>query len=213
VDTAIRPPAPSNGKTPDVRRPRRRWLRWVLVGLVLILMAVATTGIVLVSNYQPFDAGYKQYGPPPDVSATVTRIDWLGVPPNVQTFHIQAKEGLTFVYRFSIWNRGPVPITVTQFGIPLAEQDGSGLTRTTVSINPNVYAPLGGTWGPVRPLRLESRQMAAVEERVTLTSCLEKGATIKWNTVPVSFSMYGILRHIFATINVQIVLVGTQLNC
>ena len=38
-------------------------------------------------------------------------------PPNVWTYRIPYK-GLTFTYRFWIWNHGPVPITVTRFGIP-----------------------------------------------------------------------------------------------
>jgi hypothetical protein len=216
VDTLVRPPgAPPSGQITSVRRPRRRWLRWFLVGLVLILIAGAAAGIVIVSNYQPFHAGYRQYGPPSGVSATVTRIDWLDAPPNVQEFRIPAKKGLTFDYRFSIWNHGPVPITLTRVGVPLADQRGNGVTETPVRFNPNVYAypPHGGTWGPIRTLTLEPRQMAAVEMRVTVTSCLEQGALVQWNSIPVAFSVYGIHRHVIAPINVQIDLVGTQPSC
>jgi hypothetical protein len=215
VDTSVRPPTapPSGGGTPAVRKPRRRWLLWLVFGLLAALIAIAATGVILVANYQPLHAGFKQYGPPKGVGATALQIDWLDAPPNVWTFRIPSYKGLTFTYRFSIWNHGPVPITITRFGMPLAEQQGSGLTRTAVSINPNLYAPLGGNWGQIRPLRLESRQMVAVEERVTLTSCLERGATIKWNTIPVTFTVYGIERHVFVPMNVQIDLVGSKTDC
>jgi len=217
VDTRVRPTdaPPSNGGTATVRGPRHRWLRWVLLGLVVLLIAGVTTATILVSNYQPFHAGYKQYGPPSGVSATVTKIDWLDLPPNVQTIHIPAHKGLTFDYRFSIWNHGPVSITVTQLGTPLAEQRGIGFTAVPVRINPNVYAypPPGGTWEPVRSLTLQPRQMMAVEMRVTITSCMDQGSLTRWNTVPVSFTMFGIHRDVLAPTNVQIDLVGTQPSC
>jgi len=38
-------------------------------------------------------------------------------PPNVWTYRIPYK-GLTFTYRFWVWNHGSVPITITRFGIP-----------------------------------------------------------------------------------------------
>jgi hypothetical protein len=31
--------------------------------------------------------------------------------------------------------------------------------------------------------------MAGVEMRVTITSCMEDGATAKWNTIPVTFTV------------------------
>ena len=60
---------------------------------------------------------------------------------------------------------------------------------------------------------LQPRQMAGVEMRVTITSFLEDGATVKWNTIPVTFTVYGIERHVFAPMNVQIDLVGSKTDC
>ncbi len=140
VDTSIRPPAaPPSGDTSVVRKPRRRWLRWLLLALLAAIIAVAATGGILVANYQPFHAGYKQYGPPKGVGATALQIDWLDAPPNVWTYRIPSYKGLTFTYRFSIWNHGPVPITITRFGIPKSEQAGDGLTNVPVAIYPDVY--------------------------------------------------------------------------
>jgi hypothetical protein len=117
-----------------------------------------------------------------------------------------------FTYRFSIWNHGPVPITITGFGIPKSEQAGDGLTNVPVAIYPDVYAvpSVGGAWEPVRPLTLQPRQMAGVEMRVTVTM---KCWSVKWNTIPVTFTVYGIERHVFAPMNVQIDLVGSKTDC
>jgi hypothetical protein len=217
VDTSVRPPTapPSGGGTPAVRKPRRRWLLWLVLGLLAALIAVAATGGILVANYQPFHAGYKQYGPPKGVGATALQIDWLDAPPNVWTYRIPSYEGLTFTYQFSIWNHGPIPITVTRLGTPASEQAGEGFTVVPVAVYPDVYRvpSIGGAWVPVHPLTLQPRQMAGVEMRVTISSCMEDGATVKWNTIPVTFTVYGIERHAFAPMNVQIDLVGSKTPC
>ncbi len=176
------------------------------------LIAVAATGVILVANYQPLHAGFKQYGPPKGVGATALQIDWLDAPPNVWTFRIPSYKGLTFTYRFSIWNHGPVPITVTRFGIPKSEQAGDGFTNVPVAIYPDVYTDPsgGGAWEPVRPLTLQPRQMAGVEMRVTVTT---KCWFPKWNAIPVTFTVYGIERDVVAPMNVQIDLVGSETDC
>jgi hypothetical protein len=55
---------------------------------------------------------------------------------------------------------------------------------------PDVYGlpSVGGAWEPVHPLTLQPRQMAGVEMRVTVTSCW----SVKWNTIPVTFTVDGI---------------------
>ena len=61
VDTAVRPPASPPTASTTTRRPRRRWLWWLLAALLVIVVAATSIGIVVVSNYQPFVPGYKQY--------------------------------------------------------------------------------------------------------------------------------------------------------
>jgi hypothetical protein len=140
------------------------------------------------------------------------RVPWLGLPPNLRIFRVPAEEGLTFNYRFSIWNHGPVPITVTRIGIPESDQAGEGVITRPVAIYPDVYRipELGGRWRRVQPFRLEPRQMAGVEMQITVTDCDLHG---KWNGVPITFEMYGIERHVLAPTNVQIDLVGPQPGC
>ena len=212
VDTAVGPPAAPPLDETSTHRPRRRWLWWLIAAVLVLLLAAASAGLVLVANYQPFRPGYKQYGPPADVSATVMRVPWFGLPPNLRIFRVPVDDGLTFNYRFSIWNHGPVPITVTRIGIPESEQAGSGMIVKPVAIEPNVYGfpQTGGGWRPVQPFRLEPRQMAGVEMQVTITNCELYG---QWNEVPITFEMYGIERHVLAPTNVQIDMVGPQPGC
>jgi hypothetical protein len=183
----------------------------VTVGLVVVLVAVATTGIVLIPNFQPLRAG-SQLGPPLGVDATALQIDWLDAPSNSWTYQVPVRSGLTFRYRFSIWNHGPLPITITRIGVPASEQDG-GLTMVPVAVYPDLsQVPLGGKWQwqPVHPLALDARQMAGVEMQVTLASCV---TGVRWNQVPVTFEVLGIERHVFAPLNTQIDLVGPASNC
>jgi hypothetical protein len=212
VDTVVKPPATPPSDDTFIRKPRRRWLWWLIAAFLAILLAAISTGVVLVANYQPFKPGYKQYGPPTGVSSTVMRVPWLGLPPNLRIFSVPAEEDLTFNYRFSIWNHGPVPITVTRIGIPESERAGEGVIIEPVAIYPDAYKipELGGEWRPVQPFRLEPRQMAGVEMQVTITDCQLYG---RWNAVPVTFEMYGIERHVLAPTNVQIDMIGPQPGC
>jgi hypothetical protein len=51
--------------------------------------------------------------------------------------------------------------------------------------------------------------MAGVEMRVTVTKCW----SVKWNAIPVTFTVYGIERHVIAPMNVQIDLVASKTDC
>jgi hypothetical protein len=209
VDTSVRPPAASPQDDVSTRKPRRRWLWWLIAALSVVVIGAVSAGATLVANYQPFLPGYKQYGPPAVVSEPPMRVPWLGLPPNLRIFRIPATQDLSFTYRFSIWNHGPVPITVKRIGLPESEQAGEGTITRPVAIYPNVYA-YGHKWLPVQPFELAPRQMAGVEMQVTITDCDLYGT---WNEVPIAFEIYGIDRHVLAPTTVQIDLVGPQPGC
>jgi hypothetical protein len=209
VDTSVRPPAAPPQSDVSTRKPRRRWLWWLIAALSVIVIGTVSAGGTLVANYQPFLPGYKQYGPPAVVSEPPMRVPWLGLPPNLRIFRVPAIQDLTFTYRFSIWNHGPVPITVKRIGLTESDQGGSGTIITPIAVYPNVYA-YGHKWLPVQPFELAPRQMAGVEMQVTITDCDLYGT---WNGVPIEFEMYGIDRHVVAPTNVQIELIGPQPGC
>ena len=206
VQTATRPPAsPPLDASPTPHKRHRRWLWWLLAGLLIVILAATTTGIVLVSNYQPFVPGYKQYYGLPAVKGTEsTSFTWFGAPPNLRIIEVPTEPGMTFRYRFSIWNHGPVPITITRFGVPSSEQEAD-LKIVPVAVDPNTYG--GGGFIPVQPVRLAPRQQMGIEMEVTLTRCM---SGVSSNAIPVTFDMYGIERHVVAPANVQIELVRSQ---
>ena len=176
----------------------------------MLLLTVGGASVV-VANYQPFRPGYFQYDVP-SVATSATTINWVGMPPNLRAIRVPSHEGLTFTYRFSIWNHGPVPVTIERFGIPLSEQRGSWEIITPIAIMPNANM-ISPTWEPVRPVTLASRQQIGVEVRVTVTHCAGVGALTQWNQLPITFSVYGIERHVLAPTNVQINLLGTEPGC
>jgi hypothetical protein len=205
VDTAVRPPASPPTASTTTRRPRRRWLWWLLAALLVIVVAATSTGIVLVSNYQPFVPGYKQYYGLPAVEGTrSTSFSWIGAPPNLRVIDVPTEPGMTFRYRFSIWNHGPVPITVTRFGVPSSQQEPE-LKVVAVAIDPNTYG--GGGFIPVQPVRLAPRQQMGIEMEMTVASCM---SGVSSNAISITFEMYGIERHVVAPTNVQIELVRSQ---
>lgn len=207
VQTATRPPtSPPLDDNGTTRKPHRRWLWWLIAGFLVIVVGATTTAIVLVANYQPFVPGYKQYYGLPAVKGTEsTSFSWVGAPPNLRLIKVPTEPGgMTFRYRFSIWNHGPVQITVTRFGIPSSEQEPD-LKVVAVAIDPNRYG--GGGFIPVRPVRLAPRQQMGIEMEMTVSRCM---SGVSSNAIPLTFEMYGIERHVVAPTNVQIELVRSQ---
>jgi hypothetical protein len=177
----------------------------LLAALLVIVVGAISTGIVLVFNYQPFVPGYKQYYGLPAVEGTQsTSFSWVGAPPNLRVIEVPTEPGMTFRYRFSIWNHGPVPITVTRFGVPSSEQEPD-LKFVPVAIDPNTYG--GGGFIPVQPVRLAPHQQMGIEMEVTVASCM---SGVSSNGIPITFKMYGIERYVLAPTNVQIELVRSQ---
>ena len=207
IDTSVRPPVTPPLSDRSTRNPRRRWLWWLVAAVLVIVIGAVSTGVILVANYQPFTPGYKQYGPPPGVQTEVIRVNWLGMQPNLRIFEVGTEPDMTFRYRFSIWNHGPVPITVTQFGLPASVQDPD-LNLVAVAMDPNIYG--AGGFVPIQPVELAPRQMMGIEMEVRVASCT---SGVRWNEIPITFEMYGIERHISALTNVQIDLVQSQQAC
>jgi hypothetical protein len=107
-----------------------------------------------------------------------------------------------------------VPITITRFGVPACEQTG-GISTVPVAIYPEVYRipSIGGRWLPVQPITLQPRQMMGggdANHRFNVPPARGPRAV---DTVPVTFTVYGIERHVFAPMNVQIDLVAPVPSC
>ncbi|MEP7059910.1 MAG: hypothetical protein ABI828_04200, partial [Actinomycetota bacterium] len=119
--------------------------------------------------------------------------------------------GMSFTYRFDISNEGPVPITVTSIGASPAEQDGTGITTTLpVRMQKDLSAPasIRPGWEPFRPFGLAPDQETAIEMQVVMHRCPPRGSSPSWGREPVTFTVFGITRHVDFQPNVQIELLG-----
>ena len=94
----------------------RRWHRRLAVIAVLVVLLVAAVVGVWIANLEPVSTGPVGYAiAGHGLHVTHRDVDALGVQGSVQTVPMQ--RDMTFRYRFSIANTGPVPITVVDVGI------------------------------------------------------------------------------------------------
>ncbi len=173
-----------------------------------MVAAVSTFG-TLIANYQPLRGGPIQWPPPSGIGAEAVAEHWLGpngfqmLPPGAERLRIPAPQGLTFRYRYSFYNRGSVPVTVTSIGYPPAGQRSSGITRTVTAIN-----VANTRWHSFLPFTLDGRQMVSVEVEVHVTACLDADAAIEWNGDRMTYTVFGFHRTDVVTTNVQVQLAG-----
>jgi len=185
--------------------------------LAAVILIAFSTAAALVLNYQPLRGGPIQWPPPTGVGAVAVPEHWLGsdgfqaLPMGAERLRVPAPQGLSFSYRYSFYNRGSVPVTVTSIGFPRADQAGESLTKTAVAVN------VGGTgwrsWFPYTPLIVQARQSVSVEVNVRVTDCLKPGDIVEWDTDKVAFTVFGIHRTAILTTNVLVQLVGVPQTC
>jgi hypothetical protein len=88
------------------------------------------------------------------------------------------------------------------------------VTRYPVRVVPDVWKP--GYQGlppfePWRPFRLAAGGEAVIEMEATQErGCIERNASLGWNSEPVGFSVFGIPRQTDFTPNVEVRFVGTE---
>jgi hypothetical protein len=166
----------------------------------------------LVANYQPIVPGGTRWRAPTGVGATVIPQTWLDAPAGARVFRIPAKKGLSFTYRYHVYNQGPVPITVTSIGLPISVQRADVVTRDVARVKVDGGAggaPIlgGGRWVPFQPFTLHGRQGVSVEERAVETAVID--CLTRWNTERFSYKVFGLPRSDWVTLPVQINLIGS----
>jgi hypothetical protein len=209
TDAPAAPPASPNVSTRQ-RTPRLRWL----VAVVVVLLAALGTGLGLLLNYQPLTRGSIGWALPEGVGARVSTVEWVGPDEGARIFKIPAAEGLTFTYRVSITNRGPMPVTIHSVGVP--PDDLAPITYVVVPFRMNLDINNGATergWEPFGPFELGANEEASVELRVSVRDCMLEGTGASWNTQPFVYEVLGLPRKDSVTLPVQITLLGTQARC
>ena len=192
-----------------------------MLGLAVLLVCAIVTATAVLANYQPLWGGGKAWPAPVGVGAKVTREYWLQpgsgleqLPPNAQYISIPAHKGLMFTYRFSFFNKGATPVTVTSIGLPPSVQrGGGGPIITPEAVLTDQMIANGQGWESMRPFTLPARMGASVQVRVQVLQCVPAQGTVSWNSLPMTFTVHGVHRHDTLPTNVEISLSPQRQNC
>ena len=236
MKTLTRPPQTPVRPRAVAEAPRRWPRRLATIAAVAVLIALATTAAWL-ANIDPLATGETTY-PIAGRGLDVTRrtIDAFGATGTVQS--MQMRRNMTFRYRFSITNTGPLPITILDVG----SQAPRGISSTVVAVSTassrssadsGVGSVLSRISMPGSPplRRLDRRgvlglgspvggvafsvgagQTAGLTMQVHVAQdvCYPAGSDAAWYTEPVTYRVLGITRHAEVPMGTEIRLEGTD---
>jgi hypothetical protein len=165
----------------------------VAVALSVILAVALAVGLAWVANVEPLTQGHSGFSiRVPRVESSRRLVDAFGVVGLVNT--VRVDPGTTFRYGVTIWNDGPLPITIENIG-----DSGDGpISRRVVAFAANPY--YGGNPRsviPFSPFRLDPDQGAFIEMEVRVgnDACLDRSGFMLWSSEPVTYRIIGITRH------------------
>lgn len=177
-------------------RGRSKALGVALWAAILLIVAALIAGVVFVQRYQPL-----QDGTIAGISRDTKEIDTYGdVPVHVLT---PWAEGSTFFAGFTLYNDGPVTITVQRILDPhqlgIDGEPGQGFEPVNVVVGPDErYAGQIDTdyekYTEFAPFELDpdAERRVAIEYR--LNSCLRSDETMSDDSVTVAFSIWRMSR-------------------
>jgi hypothetical protein len=175
---------------------------------MLVVLVIAAVVGVWIANLEPVSTGTAGYAiAGHGLHVTHRNVDALGVQGSVQTVPMQ--RDMTFRYRFSITNTGPVPITVVDVG----SQDPQQISTRVVAAKPSLLTSPGpAAFGPFAPFRLAPGQVAGLTMQVHVASdvCYMQGSFAAWYEEPMTFRVLGITRHTVVNTGTEIRLKGTD---
>jgi hypothetical protein len=163
-----------------------------------------------ISNYDPFITGTRGYGPQ-DPRMRVTEVSALGAEGRV--FTVPTDGATRFRYTFSIVNDGPVAVTITGVGSPLAEPH-SEVFWHPVRVIPDEQTPGPDgnlVYEPWHAFALRPGKEAGIEMLVIFrpTVCLGRGTTLSWWPESIRYSVFGIPRRTTFESNLEVHITGT----
>jgi hypothetical protein len=187
----------------------RRWPRRLAAIGVLIFLVVAAVVGVWIANIEPVSTGPVGYAiAGHGLHVTHRDVDTLGVQGSVQIVPMQ--RDMTFRYRFSITNTGPVPITVVDVG----SEDPQQISTKLVAAKQIPMAPPGpaGGSGLSAPFRLAPGEVAGLTMQVHVAAdvCYMQRSFAAWYEEPMTFRVLGITRHTVVNTGTEIRLEGTD---
>jgi hypothetical protein len=208
VKTLTRPPQTPVRPRAVAEAPRRWHRRLAAIGVLVVLVAAAVASIWIV-NLEPVSTGPVGFAiAGHGLHVTHRDVDALGVQGSIQTVPMQ--RDMTFRYRFSITNTGPVPITIVDVG----SQDPQQISTKLVAAKPALLAAPGPAegFGPFAPFRLGPGEVAGLTMQVHVAPdvCYMQGSFAAWYEEPMTFRVLGITRHTVVNTGTEIRLEGTD---
>jgi hypothetical protein len=208
VDTIVRPP---DSISPSVAAGRRGRWPWILLSVFLgILVVGLSVGSIWVANYDPFIHGSRLWHAQ-DERIRVSDVDALGA--TGRLFEFPASGPSRFVYTFSIWNAGPVAVTIEGVGPPVEEQEGEITWRPVRLVEDETLLEDGELiHEPWHPFVLRPRQQADIEMEVRFDpeTCLSRDTSLVWWPETIRFSVFGLQRETRFESNLEVRVVGTR---
>ncbi len=208
MKTLTRPPQTPVRPRAVAEAPRRWARRLAAIGVLAVLVLAVVVG-VWIANSEPLSTGPVGFAiAGHGLHVTHRDVDALGVKGSVQTVPMQ--RDMTFRYRFSITNTGPVPITVVDAG----SEDPQQISTKLVAAKPMLMAAPGPAerFGPFAPFRLAPGEVAGLTMQVHVAPdvCYMQGSFAAWYEEPMTFRVFGITRHTVVNTGTEIRLVGTE---
>ena len=159
-----------------------------------VILAVAlAAGLAWVANVEPLTQGHSGFPiRDPRVGSSSRLVDAFGVVGLVNT--VRVDPGTTFRYDVTIWNDGPLPITIENIG----DSGAAPISRRVVAFAANPY--YGGrprAIAPFSPFRLDPDQGAFIEMEVRVgnDACLDRSGFMLWSSEPVTYRILAVTRH------------------
>ena len=208
MKTLARPPQTPVRPRAVAEAPRHWHRRLAAIG-VLALLVVAAVVSIWIANVEPVSTGPVGFAiSGRGLHVTHRDVDALGVQGSIQTVPMQ--RNMTFRYRFSITNAGPVPITILDVG----SQDPQQISTKLVAAKPELLAAPGPAegFGPFAPFRLAPGEVAGLTMQVHVAPdvCYMQGSFAAWYQEPMTFRVFGITRHTVVNTGTEIRLEGTD---
>ncbi len=178
--------APPNGAAPASSAPRRR-RRWIAIALLVVLAGFGSYAGAFLSNYQPLvgDGGASRA---PSGARDLGNF-FSPQAGNFEVYEVQLVKRDTFSFGFSLWNNGPIGVTVTRVGAVGLE--GEPFVVESVAMATSEFS---NELVPFKPFSLPPRTYREVVLTVRFTACVDSNSLMAFGQEPVAFHVLGVSR-------------------
>jgi hypothetical protein len=190
IESAQAPPR-SPSPLDESSRPKRRWLRRTIVALVLAVVGSGAGFLVYLDNYAPLSAdngGGSWLAPSPAIHDFGDFSSPHG--DSFQAIGVRCRVGVPIRFGITLWNKGPIGVTVRSIHLGPSEMVGARATRLGSTEAPHRFDPAAAT--PFQAFSLGSHDYRFVVIDAVMHSC--NVGVFGFSQMTVDYSVLGI-RH------------------